>query len=141
MGDDDRSASVERLADMGSRFIALAGRQATIRDVTSDESVFQHLHWGLELVLKGYLQARGWSDARCRDQLDHDIAAALVAAEHAGFNGISARARAFVGALALYSRRHQVDVFVAARAHGWTTAEAVPLVESLARQIKTAVRG
>lgn len=74
--------------------------------------------WGLELVLKAYLQTRGWDDERCSVLVRHDLAKALAACDQSGLLGVSDDHRAFVADFSPFARVHQVDAFVKPGAAG-----------------------
>lgn len=100
---------------------------------------FQALHWGLELILKAYLHGSGWTDARCKAELGHDIARALAACEQAGLSDMEGDARAFVAALSPFSKKHQVTEFVALGAAGYTSCQANEIADSIARAVRAAM--
>lgn len=119
------SNNVAPLRDMGARFCVSAARSDLPFGRLRDEDVFQNLHWGLELLLKAFLQTRGWTDERCKDEVGHDLNAGLEACEREGFEHVDPRARALLAALSHYSSRHRVADFVAAGADGWTAEDAI----------------
>ena len=102
---------------------------------STDEHVFQSLNWGLELVLKAYLHNQGWTDARCRAELGHDIALALAACERAGLTAIDANARALVAALSPFSKKHRVAEFLTLGAGGYTSCQAYEAANAIAQAV------
>jgi hypothetical protein len=123
---------LEHLLEVGLNFLAMA-RNPTCR--ATDEHVFQNVHWGMELVLKAYLHRRGWTDARCRAELGHDIALALAACERAGLTSIDADARALISALSPFSKKHQVAAFVTLGAAGYTSCQANEAANAIAQAV------
>ena len=116
---------LKHLHDMGERFCAIAKQSDQMNDRLRDEHVFQNLHWGLELLLRAFLQTRGWTDERCMVEIKHDLRAGLEVCESEGLEGSKQRARSLLAALSPYSRCHRVAEFVAAGAGGWTAKEAI----------------
>jgi hypothetical protein len=126
---------MQHLLIMGEHFCASAERRVLDGCGRLDNQVFQELHWGLELLLKAFLRSRGWSDARCRVEIRHDITKALSACEREGLAGVDARARRFVTSFAPFSRAHRVRDFVEVGAAGWSASAAVAAIAPLRRAI------
>jgi hypothetical protein len=133
------SNNVAPLRDMGARFCVSAARSDLPFGRIRDEDVFQNLHWGLELLLKAFLQARGWTDERCKDEVGHDLNAGLEACEREGLEHVDPRVRALLAALSQYSSRHRVMEFVAAGARGWTAGEAIAASTKLEGALRHAI--
>lgn len=104
-----------------------------------DEHVFQNVHWGLELVLKAYLRARGWADARCIADIRHDIALSLAVCEQEGLKSIDDQTRALIRALSPFSRRHGIAEFVSTGAGGYAAAQAIVAARQICSSVVSAL--
>ena len=60
------------------------------------------------MVLKAYLQAQGWSDARYKNELGHHIALALMACKRDAFTPLALAHRDLIFCASPFSRRHDV---------------------------------
>ena len=87
----------------------LAGAQHLSRDDRySREILFHHIGCAIELSLKSFLQFRGWSDARCRLEIRHDLTKALDAAEGLGFHPSCPDLHPLLALLSPYYCRHRI---------------------------------
>lgn len=133
-----RSHHVEHLLSMGCRFCETAALPV---GHAADEHIFQNVHWGLELVLKAYLHAHGWTDERCITKVRHDIAFALAACQREGLRSIDDRSRSFVEALSPFSKIHRVAEFVAARAGDYSADQAIAAAGVICDAVTSALSG
>ena len=125
---------VQHLWEMGGRFCDSADQSTEDGDLRCDKHVFQNLHWGLEILLKSFLHAHGWTEASCIAEIGHDLEKALAACVGAGLN-VDPEARSFIADLSRYSRSHRVAEFVDAGADGWTAPTAI----KIGRRLRTAI--
>jgi hypothetical protein len=70
---------------MAEQFHESASRALEDADAISEEADYQSLCYALELGLKAFVRASGWSDERCRREIRHDLVKACRAAAGAGF--------------------------------------------------------
>lgn len=130
------SDASRRLLASGLHFLEAAQRPGLSG---TDEWIFQQFQWGLELVLKAYLHAQGWTDARCRTELGHDIALALMACEREGLAPAAPAHRDLIFALSPFSRRHDVAGFIEVHAQDYTSEQATLAARAIARAIASAL--
>lgn len=123
---------VSHLLEMGLRFCDTV--EWPVRHA-AEEHVFQNVHWGLELVLKAYLHAQGWTDERCISEVRHDIALALAACEREALLGVDDASRALVEALSPYSKRRGVAEFMATGGGGYTSEQALGAARNICEAV------
>lgn len=67
----------------------------------------------VELVLKAFLLAQGWTDDRCRREIRHDLEKGLASAQAAGLDKTPSELGYVIGVLNAYYPNHAFDRFAA----------------------------
>lgn len=100
------------LLKMAERFVETARGAGDRDDPWGREHALQNVCYALELGLKAYLQATGWSDDRCRIEIRHDLVKALAAAEQAGLSAPPSDLAQALKAVSVHYTRHEIGSYV-----------------------------
>lgn len=123
------------LLDNALGFAASARQTASMPGRHAGELVLQSLGNAIELSLKSILQARGWSDDRCRREIRHDLVEALAAAEDLGFRPSDPALAPLVALLSPFQRTHRMTALAARTSKAAFYEQAVAMTEQLLRDI------
>jgi len=122
----------------GARFIE-AGRWAHARGF-SDELVLSQVCWGLELILKAYLLARGCSDEHNRRAHRHDLIKASFAAQQLGLT-LGRPMEWLLADVAPYARGHAILDALDRRPDLLARHRALDLAEDLLHRVRRWLAG
>lgn len=105
----------------------------------SEEAVYQNLSYALELGLKAFVRANGWSDDRCHREIRHDLVKAWRAAEEAGLSPLDAEMARLLVVLTPFYATHSIAELVRGGSRGLEPSRILPLTAGVLSRIRAAI--
>jgi hypothetical protein len=121
---------------MAEQFHESASRALDGADALSEEAVYQSLCYALELGLKAFVRASGWSDERCRREIRHDLVKACRAAVGAGLPVQGPETMRMLVVLTPFYATHTLEDFVRGSSFGLDREQSVQLTGEILERVR-----
>ncbi|HZF41780.1 MAG TPA: hypothetical protein VEZ48_00020 [Sphingomonadaceae bacterium] len=128
-----------QMLEMAERFHESASRVLDGSGPLREEPVYLNLSYALELGLKAFVRANGWSDDRCRREIRHDLVKAYEAALSVGLPALEGQTVRMLVILALFYASHTLGEFLRGRSLAFDPACSLLLTGKLLEQVRCSI--
>ena len=128
-----------QMLEMAERFHESASRALDGSGPLREEVVYQNLSYALELGLKAFVRANGWTDDRCRREIRHDLVKAYEAARSVGLPALEGQTVRMLVILAPFHVSHTLDEFVRGGSLALGPACSLLLTGKLLEQVRCSI--